>query len=132
MSQTIVDAFGLDADSTPHASTSQDDVIARVESDPGALGIVSLKAAHERLIQSSPIRILPIGGVRPLPANVRSGDYPYVQPINLVLRVDAGDGARSLLDLARRGAARQIARDLRLIEVSPRISSSTPHGAPSP
>jgi phosphate transport system substrate-binding protein len=123
---TFADAFDLDPAFMPTAqiADTEDDIIDRVAADPMGIGVVSLKIAHERMIEASPIRLLPIGGVRPMPANIRSGDYPYVLPINLVTRVDPGDQARALLTLAQQGAARDIARAMRLVEVSPRISTS--------
>lgn len=58
--------------------------IRTVAGDPHAIGYVSIGTADFEVSRGVPIKMLPMNGVAPTLATVRSGSFPLARPLNLV------------------------------------------------
>jgi phosphate transport system substrate-binding protein len=58
--------------------------IKTVAATPGAIGYVSIGTAQADVAAGVPLKLLPVGGVPPTPANVAAGTFPLSRPLNLV------------------------------------------------
>jgi len=79
-----------------------------VAGSPDAIGYVSIGTAEVDVEHGVPIRLLPVGGVAPTLANVRSGDWPIARFLNLVTREPARGLARAFIDHVRSAAAQPV------------------------
>ncbi len=78
--------FGLARDTIrPHVVIGDNQHgILTVAADPHAVGYVSIGAADAEMARGVAIRLLPMDGVAPTLADVRSGAFPLARPLNLV------------------------------------------------
>jgi phosphate transport system substrate-binding protein len=77
--------------------------IQAVASRPGAIAYVSCSRA-ESVGENVPIRVLPVGGIKPTVENVREGTYPLSRPLQLVTREAPRGLASEFIDFARSNA----------------------------
>ena len=75
--------------------------ILTVAADPHAIGYVSIGTASQEVNAGAAIRLLPLAGIVPSLANVRSGRYPLSRPLNLVIQPPAAPGVAPFLAFAR-------------------------------
>lgn len=75
--------------------------ILTVAADPHAIGYVSIGTASQEVNAGAAIRLLPLAGIAPSLANVRSGRYPLSRPLNLVIQPPAAAGVAPFLAFAR-------------------------------
>lgn len=74
--------------------------IKTVAGSPGAIGYVSIGAAEHSASHGSAIRLLPISGVAPSVASVKSGAFPLVRPLLLVSKGSPRGLARAFVEFA--------------------------------
>ena len=89
--------------------------IKTVAGNPAAIGYVSIGAAEFELEQGSPIQLLPLAGVAATTANVQSGKFPLIRPLNLVTRGDAKGLAKQFIDFAKSGRVDDLIKEQYLV-----------------
>ncbi|MEM7704209.1 MAG: substrate-binding domain-containing protein [Pseudomonadota bacterium] len=86
---------------------TSEEIIAAVESEPRALGVVNYSAARKRRL-----KLLLVEGVAPAISNIQSGDYLLYFPMYLAIRSDAVNrrDIRQFIRMATGTATRRILR----------------------
>lgn len=75
--------------------------ILTVAGDRNAIAYVSIGTAESELARGREIRLLPLSGIDPSTAAVRSGRYPLSRPLNLVTGPSPSPLALAFIDFAR-------------------------------
>lgn len=87
--------------------------------DPNALGYVSIGAARVEVDRGEPLKLLPLAGVAPSTASVRSGSFPLSRQLNLVTFGPVSPLARAFLDYARSPAVHELVEAQYFVTVDP-------------
>jgi phosphate transport system substrate-binding protein len=73
-------------------------ILAKVMTNPNALGYVSIGQALQVTSRGARIRLLALGGVAPTVANVRSGVYAFSRPLLVITRGEARGNVREFVE----------------------------------
>jgi len=92
--------------------------IRTVANDPNAIGYVSIGAGDAEASSGVPIRLLPLDGVEPTIANVRSGLFPMSRPLNLVTHGEISDLARAFIEFAQSPQVNDLVESLHFVPIS--------------
>lgn len=76
-------------------------VVKTVAANRAAIGYVSLGSARQNTAAGTPIRVIPLDGVVPDEASVRSGAYPIARVLTLVTRPEPAPPVRAFLEYVR-------------------------------
>lgn len=93
--------------------------IKTVAGNPHAIGYVSIGAAAHNAARGTPIKLLPVGGMEPTLANVQSGRFPLVRPLNLVASPPLSARQRTFVDFARSREVHDLVEGLSFAPASP-------------
>lgn len=92
--------------------------IKTVAGNPGAIGYVSIGTAEYEADAGTPIRLLPLDGVKALVANVTNESFPLARPLNLVTKAVATGLAKRFIDFAQSAAVNDIIKDQFFVPVA--------------
>lgn len=85
--------------------------IKTVAGNTGAIGYVSIGTAEYEAEVGTPIRLLPLNGIKALVANVSNESFPLSRPLNLVTKTAPTGLAKRFIVFAQSAAVHDIVRD---------------------
>ena len=88
-----------------------EEAIAVISENPGAIGYVSIGTAEYEIIHGTPIQLLPIDGVLATIANVANNTFPLTRPLNLVTHSDPTFIAQDFITYARSDAVADLIKE---------------------
>lgn len=71
----------------------------------GSIGYVSIGTADLEAEQGTPIKLLPVGGIKASTENVRNKSFPLSRPLNLVTKTKPAGLVKNFIDFAKSPAA---------------------------
>lgn len=75
--------------------------IKTVAGNPNSIGYVSIGTAEFEAGQGTPIKLLPLGGVKATVENVRNETFPLARPLNLVVKSEPAGTVKAFIQFAQ-------------------------------
>ncbi|WP_010476662.1 phosphate ABC transporter substrate-binding protein [Acaryochloris sp. CCMEE 5410] len=91
--------------------------IKTVAGNPLAIGYVSVGAAKVNVEQGTPIKVLPLEGVKATAQTVRDGSFPLSRPLNLVTQGPLNPQQQKFIDFAQSSQVKDIVQEQSLVPV---------------